>query len=131
MRRLLFVTMSTVLLSSSVLAQQRDGGPALQLPSQSAKSKTNEVRWGEFFIRSPKIIRDFSYRPHSVLIPFNGFDDAMKEIKEPEFKLINGRVYISILGGAAYLPMVGGGASGCFTLQNEGAMQPLLKRGRL
>ena len=121
MRRLLFVTMSTVILSSSVLAQQRDGGPALQLPSQSAKSKANEERWGEFLIRPPKIIRDFSYRPRSVLIPFDGFNDAMKEMKEPEFKLINGKVYISILGGAAYLPMVGGGASGCFTLtsQNE------------
>ena len=116
MRRLLFVTLSVYFLSASAFAQQSNAHLTIPSPSQSTPSESQDFQTGQFRLRPPKIIPDLPYPPQFVQIPMPIDISVLKNIKEPEFKVINGAVYISILDQAIFIPMVGGGASGCLIL---------------
>jgi hypothetical protein len=112
MSRLLSVTLAIYFLSASAVARQSTG--QLSIPSQSTRGESQQVQPGQFLLRYPKVIPDLSFPPQFARIPLSS--DIGKEIEEPEFKVINGAVYISIIESYLYIPMAGGGASGCLTL---------------
>jgi hypothetical protein len=116
MPRSLFVALLISFLSVSASAQQSNSQLAIPSPSPFRQSEYSDFNPGHFLLRPPRIIPDLSYPPQFVQLPLPSYTGTLINIKEPQFRVINGTVYISILDQSIYFPMAGGGASGCLTL---------------
>ena len=108
MTRLLLVALSILFLWTAVFAQQ--GNTNIKLPTWGKEANSpHHFQPDQVLLRSLRIVPDRTLlsRPFTI---------AEVQVKEPEFKFINGAIYISLLSGvdqAIYLPLPGGGASGC------------------
>lgn len=111
MKRLSLAGLVLCFLCAGAFAQQ--GNTNIKLPSLGEKpNSSHDFQPGQLLLRSPKVLPDLSFLSRSLTIP----RVQVRETQQPQFKFINGAVYISLSADRAmYMPISGGGASGCLT----------------